>query len=64
MNQLQAYVDQLIAKTCGVVIVGDLSQLKKGGRISSFKCMMAAAFKIKLIVKFDGKLSYVAKDLT
>ncbi len=64
IHKLQAYIDSLITKTCGVVIVGDLNQLKKGGRISAFKCMMASAFKIKLIVKFDGKLTYVAKDLS
>lgn len=61
---LQEYVDKITEKTCGVVIVGDLTQLKKGGRISSFKSLIASAIKLKLIVKFDGQLSYVAKDLT
>lgn len=64
VNKLQEYVDEITNKTCGVVIVGDLTQLKKGGRISSFKALIAATIKLKLIVKFDGKLSYVAKDLT
>lgn len=49
---------------CGAVIVGDTKQLIQGGRLKGIKGLIAKTLKLKLIIKYDGKLDYVAKDLT
>ena len=50
-------------KWCGSLIVADLSCLSKSGRISKFKAMLGNLLKLKVLIKFDGPLTYESKDM-
>lgn len=48
-------------KIVGGVIVNDLNQLIRGGRVSKLKGFIAKALKLKIIIKWDGKLEFFDK---
>lgn len=48
-------------KWYGVLVVNDLTELKKGGRINSFKALVATALKINILISYNGKLEYLDK---
>lgn len=61
----QAIVDFITKKSQtikGGVIVNDLEQLIKGGRISKVKGLVAKMIRLKLIIRWDGDLVYVDKS--
>jgi fatty acid-binding protein DegV len=47
------YLSNIKNKRAGVLIVPDVSQLKKGGRVSNFKSMLIKLFGLKLIITLD-----------
>lgn len=51
---VQKFVDeQIITHRVGFLMVEDLDQLKKGGRVSGIKAALAKLFKIKPVILFD-----------
>lgn len=51
---VQKFVDeQVIPHRVGFLMVEDLEQLKKGGRVSGIKAALAKLFKIKPVILFD-----------
>lgn len=50
-------------KVCGAVILADLNQLIKGGRLKGFKAIIAKTLKMKITIKFQGDLQFNSKDL-
>lgn len=46
----------------GVLTVNDLTQLKNGGRINSFKAFIATTLKLNILITYDGKLEYLDKE--
>lgn len=61
----QAIVDFITKKSQtikGGVIVNDLEQLIKGGRISKVKGLVAKMIRLKLIIRWDGDLVYADKS--
>ncbi|BAC44023.1 DegV family protein [Malacoplasma penetrans] len=48
--------------TLGTLVVTDLEQLKKGGRINVIKAAIAKALKLNIIITFDGSLEFYDKD--
>ena len=51
---VQKFVDeQVIPHRVGFLLVEDLEQLKKGGRVSGIKAVIAKLFKIKPVILFD-----------
>ncbi|MDE5599977.1 MAG: DegV family EDD domain-containing protein [Ureaplasma sp.] len=50
-------------KWCGALIVSDLSKLAKSGRISKFKALISNFLRLKILMQFDGKLSFQSKDM-
>lgn len=65
LNQeaLNDYLYNHQRSVCGAVIVGDPQQLINGGRLKGIKGLIAKTLKLKLIIKFNGKLEYVNKDM-
>jgi len=65
-QNVQKFVDeQIIPNRIGFLMVEDLTQLVKGGRVSGFKAALAKVFKVKPIILFskDGLTSInKAKD--
>ncbi|MEG0991885.1 MAG: DegV family protein [Malacoplasma sp.] len=64
VNDVLEYVENRKKRRFGVLIVNDISQLKKGGRISGFKAMIVKALKMNLLINFDGKLTYFDKEIS
>lgn len=56
------HIDERKRRRLGILIVNDLSQLKKGGRINSFKAFIAKTLKLNILIEFDGGLNFFAKD--
>lgn len=46
----------------GVLIVNDLTELKNGGRISSFKAFFAKTLKLNILISYDGELDFLDKE--
>lgn len=54
-SELQAFVDnEILPNRFGFLMVEDLSQLAKGGRVSGLKAVLAKLLKIYPIILFDG----------
>ncbi len=52
---IQNFIDtQILPKRFGFLMVEDLTQLSKGGRVSGIKAALAKLFKIYPIILFDG----------
>lgn len=49
-------------KRFGTLVVTDLEQLKRGGRISAVKAFVAKTLKFNIIINFDGALDFFDKD--
>ncbi|MEG0124290.1 MAG: DegV family protein [Malacoplasma sp.] len=64
VDDVLEYVENRKKRRFGVLIVNDISQLKKGGRISGFKAMIVKALKMNLLINFDGKLTYFDKEIS
>jgi fatty acid-binding protein DegV len=59
---MQAYLDTVHIKRVGYMIVPDMKQLVKGGRISNFKSLLIKVMSIKLLITFNEKgLSFFDK---
>lgn len=56
------YVEDRKRRRLGILIVNDLTQLKKGGRISSFKAFIAKTLKLNIMIEFNGGLNFFDKD--
>lgn len=52
-NVLNFVNNKVIPNRVGFLLVEDLSQLKKGGRVSGIKAVLAKLFKIKPVILFD-----------
>ncbi len=65
-TDVQKFVDEhIVLNRCGFLMVEDLEQLKKGGRVNTVKAILAKLFKIKPVILFDqnGLTNYdKAKD--
>ncbi|MDE7112297.1 MAG: DegV family EDD domain-containing protein, partial [Malacoplasma sp.] len=55
-------VEERKKKRLGCLVVTDLEQLKKGGRINAFKALIAKTLKFNIIITFDGSLDFYDKD--
>ena len=62
-NSINEFVSKKRKKWCGALIVSNLSRLAKSGRISKFKALISNLLKLKILMQFDGKLSYHSKDM-
>lgn len=62
-ESLNNYVNKRKAKICGSVIVANINQLIKGGRLKGWKATVAKTLKMKLTIKFQGDLQFYSKDL-
>lgn len=56
------YVEDRKRRRLGILIVNDLTQLKKGGRINTFKAFIAKTLKLNIMIEFDGALNFYGKD--
>lgn len=48
---------------CGALIVNDSSRLISGGRLKGIKGLIVKTLKLKLIIKYDGKLEFANKAI-
>jgi fatty acid-binding protein DegV len=59
---LQTYLDSIRYKRVGYMIVPDIKQLVKGGRVSNFKSFLIKVLNIKLLITLNEKgLSFFDK---
>lgn len=64
VDEIYNYVEERKKRRFGVLIVNDISQLKKGGRISGFKALIVKTLKMNLLINFDGKLTFFDKEMS
>jgi fatty acid-binding protein DegV len=50
---VQAYLDVIKKSREGILVVSDMTQLKKGGRVRGFKSLMIKILKLSIIISFD-----------
>ncbi|MCF0217675.1 MAG: DegV family protein [Malacoplasma sp.] len=64
-NKSIAEIEQAIEdrsnKRAGILVVSDLTQLKKGGRVSTLKAAIAKALGLNILITFDGALDFFDK---
>jgi fatty acid-binding protein DegV len=61
-STMQTYLDEIHIKRVGYMIVPDMKQLVKGGRISNFKSLLIKVMSIKLLITLNEKgLSFFDK---
>lgn len=60
-EEIVEYVEQRKSKRLATLIVTDISQLKKGGRISTTKAWIVDKLKLNIIITFDGALDFFDK---
>lgn len=63
-KKLDAICETIRHNLCGAVIVTDTQQLINGGRLKGIKGLIAKTLKLKLIIKYQGKLDFFGKDKT
>lgn len=63
-KKLDAITETIKHNLCGAVIVTDTQQLINGGRLKGIKGLIAKTLKLKLIIKYEGKLDFYGKDKT
>lgn len=56
------YIEDHKRRRLGILVVNDLSQLKKGGRINTFKAFIAKTLKLNILIEFNGALNFFGKD--
>lgn len=56
------YVEERKKKRYAALIVTDISQLKKGGRINAAKAWIVDKLKLNIIITFDGALDFYDKS--
>ncbi|GAA5414841.1 DegV family protein [Ureaplasma ceti] len=61
-DDLDELTDSIKQRTCGAVIVTDLSQLIAGGRLKGIKGLLARVLKLNLIIQYKGVLDFKDKD--
>lgn len=61
-NEIVKAIDERKNKRFGTLVVTDLDQLKRGGRISTVKAFVAKTLKLNIIINFDGALDFYDKD--
>ncbi|MDE5553403.1 MAG: DegV family protein [Malacoplasma sp.] len=61
-NEIIEYVEDHKRRRLGILIINDLTQLKKGGRINSFKAFIAKTLKLNILIEFNGSLNFFGKD--
>lgn len=64
VEEIKHFLAERAKRRYGVLIVTDITQLKKGGRISSFKAALVKALKLNLLIGFDGKLEFYGKEMS
>lgn len=62
-ESLNAWLEKRNKRVCGSLIVNNLDQLIKSGRLKKFKAVIAKLFKIKISIRFQGDLNYFSSDL-
>ena len=62
-KSINDFVNDKNKKWCGSLVVADLSCLYKSGRISKFKAMLGNLLRLKILIKFDGSLTFESKDM-
>lgn len=60
-EEIVNYVEDHKKRRLGVLIVTDLKQLIKGGRVGKVKGFIASALKLNIMIKFDGALAPCGK---
>lgn len=61
-EEILEYVKKYEDNWFGVLTVNDLTQLKNGGRINTFKAFIASTLKLNILISYDGKLEYLDKE--
>ncbi len=61
-EEILKYVKDNENNWAGVLVVNDLTELKNGGRISSFKAFFAKTLKLNILISYDGKLEFLDKE--
>lgn len=61
-NEIVEAIEKRKEKRIGTLVVTDLENLRKGGRINIIKAMIAKALKLNIIITFDGSLDFYDKD--
>lgn len=56
------YVEDRKKRRLGTLVVTDIEQLKKGGRISAAKAWIVDKLKLNIIIIFDGSLTFFDKS--
>lgn len=62
-DEIVSYVEERKKTRYGMLIVKDLSQLEKGGRISKFKAMVATMLGYNILISFSGGLDFYDKTI-
>lgn len=60
-KEIEDFVNERKNRRYGILIVKDLSQLKKGGRISTIKALAATLLKLNILISFNGGLDFYNK---
>lgn len=60
---ISEYISNRKKRICGAVIIANINQLVKGGRLKGLKATIAKTLKMKLTIKFQGDLEFNSKDL-
>ncbi len=61
-KEIISYVEDRKKKRYASLIVTDISQLKKGGRINAAKAWIVDKLKLNIIITFDGSLDFYDKS--
>lgn len=61
-DEIIEYVEKRKARRYGTLVVTDISQLKKGGRINATKAWIVDKLKLNIIITFDGALDFYDKS--
>lgn len=61
-DEILAYVESRKKRRLGTLVVTDITQLKKGGRISATKAWIVDKLKLNIIIIFDGSLNFFDKS--
>lgn len=61
-EEILDYIEKRKGRRFGTLVVTDITQLKKGGRISATKAWIVDKLKLNIIITFDGSLDFYDKS--
>ena len=64
INKIEQIAKKYTKKQCGMLILNDLKQLIAGGRLKGIKAILVKILKLKLCIKYNGDLEFVAKEMS